>query len=404
MISPCIYTLTSPLHDESAVRAVSASFLKEIEDGLGCRFDIRGADFSSFGQSPLNIIFVRTGGTEGLFRSVSAEIGDRPVLLLASGKSNSLAASMEILSYVRQQGKSGEILHGSAGYIAGRISVLAAAAEAAAALRGRRFGVIGAPSDWLISSHADYASVRSLTGIEIVDVPMQELLDEIGRKEYPAEAASRLVQASGPHVGKSMEGALHIYGALKRIAGKYRLAGFTLRCFDLLGPVGNTGCLALAMLNSEGIVAGCEGDVPAMLTMAVAAALTGSSGFQANPSRIDVNTGEMVFAHCTIPLDMVRSYSYDTHFESGIGVAIRGQMDEGDITLFKLSGDLSRSYVCEGQLIRNLNEENLCRTQMQIRLDGDLRYFLESPIGNHHVIIKGHQAQLIRTFLNYIGL
>ena len=34
----------------------------------------------------------------------------------------------------------------------------------------------------------------------------------------------------------------------------------TVRCFDLLGRIGTTGCLALAILNAEGIPAACEGD------------------------------------------------------------------------------------------------------------------------------------------------
>ena len=52
----------------------------------------------------------------------------------------------------------------------------------------------------------------------------------------------------------------------------------------------------------------------------------GISGFQANPSSINPETGEIIFAHCTIPLNMVERYELDTHFESGIGTGIRGYM------------------------------------------------------------------------------
>ena len=63
---------------------------------------------------------MRTGGTEGLFKEIFPEM-DGPVRILTSGKSNSLAASMEILSYLNMQGRSGEIIHGSVDYIADRI-------------------------------------------------------------------------------------------------------------------------------------------------------------------------------------------------------------------------------------------------------------------------------------------
>ena len=169
---------------------------------------------------------------------------------------------------------------------------------------------------------------------------------------------------------------------MKAITENYQLKGFTLRCFDLLTAVKNTGCLALARLNAEGLVAGCEGDVPAMLSMIIVRALFGISGFQANPSTIDPETGEILLAHCTIPLDMVERYELDTHFESGIGVGVRGFMKEGPVTIFKVSGDLQRHFIAEGTLVRNQQKPDLCRTQQIIQLSDKTQtgYFLTNPI------------------------
>jgi L-fucose isomerase-like protein len=154
-------------------------------------------------------------------------------------------------------------------------------------------------------------------------------------------------------------------------------------------------------LNAEGVVAGCEGDVPAMLTMAITHALLDVSGFQANPSQINPETGEMLFAHCTIPLNMVERYELDTHFESGIGVGIRGFMNLGPVTVFKVSGDLKRSFIAEGELVRNQAKPDLCRTQQVIQLTDNLQahYFLTQPIGNHHIITPGCNRQLFEDFM-----
>ena len=208
-----------------------------------------------------------------------------------------------------------------------------------------------------------------------------------------------------PQVNEALLGALRIYEALKALVRKHHLQGFTIRCFDLLDAVHNTGCWALAKLNAEGLVAGCEGDVPTMLTMMLHRALSGSSSFQANPSSINPETGEMLFAHCTIPFDMVCRYELDTHFESGIGVGIRGVVPEGPVTLCKLSGDLSRCFVTEGELIRNQAAPDLCRTQLAIRLHpSDTEYFLTNPIGNHHVIATGLHAASMKALLQRFGL
>jgi L-fucose isomerase-like protein len=202
-------------------------------------------------------------------------------------------------------------------------------------------------------------------------------------------------------IRKALPGANQIYDALKTIVERHQLQGLTLRCFDLLTAVRNTGCMALARLNAEGIVAGCESDIPAMLSMKIAQALIGVSGFQANPANIDPETGEMLFAHCTIPLNMVERYEFDTHFESGIGVGIRGYMKEGPVTIFKVSGDLSRSFVAEGELLRCQAKPDLCRTQLVIRLANPKQasYFLTNPIGNHHIVLPSHQAELLNSFL-----
>ena len=378
-----IYTLTSELHDEKAVNTVTNEFLESI----GISYKLKGSDYSDYGTHSLSLIYVRTGGTEGIFKRLLPELmakSPRPFYLLTSGKSNSLAASMEILSYLRQHDIRGEIIHGSTAYIAQRIRLLETVEQACRQLQGSRLGIIGQPSDWLISSHADKEIVRKRLGIELVDIPMQTLIEKVGNKCEDV-----------------MPGALRIYDALKDIVDNYSLQGFTLRCFDLLSAVRNTGCLALAKLNSEGYVAGCEGDVPAMLSMMMVRSLLGISGFQANPASIDPDTGEMLFAHCTIPLDMVEDYEFDTHFESGIGVGIRGYMKEGPVTIFKLAGDLSRYFVAEGTLVRNQAKPDLCRTQQVIQLSdkSQTAYFLTNPIGNHHIILPGHHQLLFDNFL-----
>ena len=369
-----IYTITSALHDAKAINISTQEFL----DSLDIKYDMPGTDFTDYGSHALDLIYIRTGGTEGIFKQLLPQLqqqAKRPIYLLSSGKSNSLAASMEILSYLNQQGINGEIIHGSIAYINHRIKVLEKVGEALLQMKGSKLGVIGEPSDWLISSRFDHKTIKEQLGIELIYIPMKELLEM-------------------PNVKK-------IYEALKMLVDKYQLQGFTLRCFDLLTTIHDTGCMALAKLNSEGIVAGCEGDVPALLSMFIIKSLTGVSGFQANPASINPETGEILFAHCTIPLNMVERYEVDTHFESGIGVGIRGFMKEGPVTIFKLAGDLSRHFIGEGRLVRNQAKPDLCRTQQVIELDdkGQTKYFLNQPIGNHHIIVSGHLKELLEEIL-----
>ena len=418
MASPVLYTLTSGLHGEMTPDARREPFIQALEAALGTPFDCRGDDFRGYGQADAQeLIYIRTGGTEGLFlEKVAPRLarawaqgtnasGKQPVRLLASGQSNSLAASMEILSWLRQHGFAGEILHGRPADIAARLRAGAAengspTAETAflqpvsfgRILAGRRFGVIGKPSDWLISSDVDYTAARDVLGAELIDIPIGELVEEARKGSWTLPEGFSLNALNAPRYGKKLDesdfrGALAIYGALRRLVARYRLDGLTLRCFDLLDVLHNTGCLALAILNAEGITATCEGDIPALLSMAVVRERTGSAAFQVNLSRIDGD--RLLFAHCTVPLNLVRSYRYDTHFESGIGVAIHGELPEGPVTLFKLSPDLRQMLCLEARLAENPYDDNLCRTQVVVEAPGAADYFLRTPICNHHVLFPG---------------
>ena len=305
---------------------------------------------------------------------------------------------MEILSFLNLHGCRGEILHGTPEYIAERIlhpsdapsgAGLVAVVNPGRILEGERLGVVGKPSDWLVSSDVDYTLAASKLGLELTDIPMSELLEEIGRHAHPSVDLPALnVPKYGKPIPESdLSDSMDIYGALRRIIEKYKLNGLTIRCFDLLTAVHNTGCLALALLNSEGFVATCEGDVPAMISMSVARKLSGCSGFQANLSQI--RGDDLLFAHCTLPLSMARRWVYDTHFESGFGVAVHGEIPEGPVTLFKLSPDFRSAFIFEGEIQSNDYQNNLCRTQVHIHAPGAVPYFLTSSIGNHHIIIPG---------------
>lgn len=402
-----LYTLTSDLHGELARNAHNEQFIKDIEEAIGERFDYRESDFSDFGAVG-DIIYVRTGGTEGIFREVFKGHEGARVRLLTSGQSNSLAASMEILSWLNQQGLGGEIIHGSIKEISsellryypagsgGKVSMVKRFSDRKV-IAGQRFGVVGKPSDWLISSNVDYAKARKQLGVELIDIPISELTESL---DGAVASVHGLRPLNLPKFGKSLTekdfaGALAIYEGLKKIIERYKLNGLTLRCFDLLTALGNTGCLALSLLNSEGYIATCEGDVPAMLSMAIVRARYGKSGFQANLSRI--SGGNFLFAHCTVPLDMVSDYCYDTHFESGIGVAIHGILPVGPARLFKLGADLEHCIDERINIIDNPYGDNLCRTQIVVRgwadrekqlgKDALRNYFLREPLGNHHILL-----------------
>lgn len=395
-MSIAVYQVQSPLAHYSQDH--TKAWLKAVEDHLPEKLET--VDIETYKSRPFGLVFVASGGSEALFLENFHHFKDRSVYILTSGESNSLAASMEILAYLKQHGKRGEILHGSAEDVARRISALHAALNAKAQLNGMRLGIVGDRSDWLIASSEDGQAYKDKLGITLVKISMDELLLEYKKGGYPESKWTEKLKHMG-YDAQEMEKSLNIYGAFRRLCDKYDLKGMTVRCFDLLTSVKSTGCLGLAILNAEGFLGGCEGDVPSLISMAILRAVSGKSVFMCNPSRIDTKAGEMVLAHCTLPLDMPTQMHLTTHYESGIGVAIAGHISEEVATIFKTSCDLNRYFAKAGLITANLHETHLCRTQIKLKLD-DFSYFLTDPIQNHHLVTLGDHTAAIEELFRQI--
>lgn len=384
-----VYPIISCLGNKSQINKVTNKLLKELENEISCEMQI--TNIENLYSDDLGIILVQSGGSEVEFLKVFDQLKP-PFLLLTYGENNSLAASIEILSFLKNKNLESEVLHGSNKYIGSRIrSYLVKTNE-----KETNLGVIGAPSDWLIASKVDYTKIKRLFNINLIDISINEIEDKFKEIRNHNFAYKLLAE----YDKKSLEDAENLSLAIEETAKKYSLEGLTIRCFDILNSLKTTACLSLALLNSNGKIGTCEGDIPSMISMYFAKRITGEEGFQANPSSIDVLNHKIIFAHCTVPLNMCLSYKFDSHFESGIGVGIKGELKQQTITIFKLSPNMDDYFVTSGKIIRNLNEKNLCRTQIEIHLDNNIEYFLRKPFGNHHIIIYGDHVKEINDYFS----
>ena len=351
--------------------------------------------------------FIESGGTEEEFKEIYSNYKE-PYNLIATNANNSLPASLEIASFLKNKKLAYNLYHGRKEDI---IDVLShtrkenkgqneALKSDEKILTNKRYGVVGKPSNWLISSDVDYASAKAKFGVELVDITFEEFKREIDTAKDIVDPVVFENKLTKDISKETLVVALKIYSALYNIIKKHNLNGLTVRCFDLLGTYHNTSCLALALLNSHGYIATCEGDVPAMLTMAIINEKFHQSSFQVNPSFINEKEKYGYFAHCTIPLDMVITYKFDTHFESGLGIGIAGELNLAKVTIFKISSSLDKFEVFEGQNAENLHFKNLCRTQLKIKFDEDISSLIDLPCGNHLIIFKGHHKDELLSLLS----
>ncbi|HYE81680.1 MAG TPA: fucose isomerase [Clostridia bacterium] len=399
-----IITLLSTLHDAANVENSHYDLIS----GLKRSFDVYFIDPEEAFSVDLPIVFIGSGGVENYFKNIYDKL-PKPVLLLTDSMQNSLSAAMEILTWIRNLGDDSAILHGSLEETVSQIEYSYIACNTKKKLSEAAIGVVGFPSDWLISSEVNYTDAQRKWGVRFKNIEIQELNQQM--KEISSDRAKGTADsfAAGaalikePNEKDIIEGA-KAYLALKALREEYEFDAMTLRCFDLILKCGTTGCLAMSLLNNEDVISGCEGDCQGVFSMLLVNILTGNKAFMANPAYIDFNRNEMVLAHCTIPTCMTDRYIIRNHFESHTGVSVQGIVGEGPVTIFKCGGTgLDKYFVASGQLIENLEDDNMCRTQLKVHLDEDISYFIRNPIANHHLVIKGDHSALINHFMQDMG-
>ncbi len=390
--------VASPLHDSACLDDLLGALRPALERIGGER---AGEDDLADARPLLYVVV--TGGTEQRLlalrqRRTEREPGE-PTFLVAHGAQNSLPAALETLARVRQLGGRGRIVYLRDPGDAEGLEHLEGAVRDLTVRRSMldaRIGLIGEPSDWLVASSPGAELVRETWGPQIVRLDVAEVIRR--HSQVPATAIASSVSAGalavdGPGVAQIDE-ANRVYPVLREMVDAERLDALTVRCFDLITELRTSSCLALAELNDEGVIAGCEGDLVSTVAMLWIHRLLGRLPWMANPARVDEGRNAVLLAHCTVPTSIVDGYRLRTHFESGLGVGLSGDMPPGDVTLVRIGGArMDEVWLAEGTSLATEPKEGLCRTQLEVELSrGSVADLLLAPLGNHLVVTAGHHA------------
>lgn len=404
--------LHSSLQNHSFVKREYDGLLNILASDFDAQFDFLDNLESLPSSSKYEDFIISTGGVENIFLDLlKRNLVGTNVTLIADGRFNSLAASMEILTYLNNNNIKAFIAYGSNEEISARLKDLThidfvneQCGSAALSLSGDKIAVFGEPSDWLIASNVDRDFLKQKFNIDFVDIPLETLfrrfsLIDDNMVEFLA-TDFQAVTSRGETTERDLLDSLKIYLAINQICQENNCTCATVRCFSIIEKLKATGCLALALLNDEGIDAACEGDLQSLLSMILVRRVTGMPSFMANPSAMSKDNHTTTFAHCTVPTTMCRRYGFRSHFESQCGLAVAGEFSPSEVyTIFKWGGEkLDRFFVEEAVSVVAPSNENLCRSQLTLNFYNP-EYMLNNPIGNHHIIVKGTFADKLRTAL-----
>lgn len=169
------------------------------------------------------------------------------------------------------------------------------------------------------------------------------------------------------------------YFVARNIMNAERCQGISVDCYRLLNErqIGCGMCLAWSRLLDEGVVAACEADTEAAVTMLLVSRLFDRPGFMQDPAPNTV-TGTLVGSHCTCATKLggfkqpPEPFELRNHAETETGVSLKVVWKpEQEITIVKFRAPDALTMTT-GRVVGNIAEKDStgCRTAIEVRLDG----------------------------------
>ena len=354
------------------------------------------------------MLLVGSGGTEPII--LEALGGTRiHTLLIGTEAYNSLPAMLEAYAALREQGRSW--VHGVYLDLArlreSRTLLLQALRplQAVIDVKFSRIGLVGEPGEWLVYSHTSPSDVKLLFGSEVVRVSLDRVLEEAESAEVsPRELAGMASVASDKVPRETLEAALRVYKALRRIAESYKLSGISINCFGSARVLGASPCYAVSRLPGDGVDAECEGSLSGLLALMIMRRLSGTPGMLANITA--VRPGEITLSHCSAPLDVATGYMLEAPLEPFLGVSVAARLPQGrQVTLAKLDTRKGRLVAVTGRIRESgLLSTRQCRTQVIVKADGDVERLVDEPLGSHLALVIGNVMSDLKIVASLVGI
>lgn len=342
------------------------------------------------------VLYVASGGSEQYAVQLTKE--HQNIILLCTRENNSYAATLEISAYLRAQNKRVGIVDVFAPKAFEEFVELQNVNQVLEILAQQKAALIGEVTDWLIISDVEDKLVKDKLGIELKRLPWNQLSNYQGK-----EPSQEFLKYFPNFNTEQLQETAKVYSLLEEVIKEKKLSAISVECFSMVRQDQVTACLPLAVFNGKNIVAACEGDICSMLGMMLIRAIAGEIPWQANVA--EIKEEQILFAHCTAPLNVLKSFDITTHFETNCGTAIQGKFEQQKAGVFRVNNKLDKYMLLQGDIIHTPDHDFACRTQIEFKTTKEQTKLLkEQGLGNHHLIFPAEHIHLLERMMQVLGI
>ena len=202
-----------------------------------------------------------------------------------------------------------------------------------------------------------------------------------------------------------------VYTTAKRLMADEQANAVSMDCLGMVTQklIPTPPCGAWAMLQDEGITAGCEADLMGATTLMLTSYLLNRPGFMNDPVP-ETFKNLLIASHCVSGTRLngfdkpQAPYILRDHSESSLGVSVQVLWPEGEkVTLLDYNNP-NEIILDTGTVVGNVDTPPAggCRTSVEIKMDN-----IEDPRdvkGFHQVVVLGDHRQVVEGFSQLYGI
>jgi L-fucose isomerase-like protein len=254
-------------------------------------------------------------------------------------------------------------------YFRPRFEITVRVLSAIKALKDARVAQIGKLADGHINHMVDVREIYKNLGVDVSrDYEVEDIIalgNDVAGKDINRELdrIKSVCRISRVGVDKIID-SIKMYLAIKKICKENSYSAVAFSCWPKLMPMKEmVGCLVNSMLNSDGIVAGCEADVLGTISMMVLRLLTKKPVAIMDLPKFDDKDDSLLLWHCgSAPFEMANSkgVTCDKHYFADYDESIKncGPITDiiftpGDVTVFRLTGESDYFYYFTGKVFND---------------------------------------------------
>ena len=276
---------------------------------------------------------------------------------------------------------------------------------------------IGTPSGWGIGEEA-VQKTKEFWNLQVEEVSYQKLTDRIENLKGDMDAIESAKKDAENYLTdgdvklvttkKFVINAFLLYKVFRDLLKELDTEILTVsECMSTIIPISETtACLPISLLNDSGNLAFCESDFVVIPAGILLHYISNKPVFLVDPTL--PHKGQVTVAHCTAPRRMdgsnLEKVEILTHFESDYGAAPQVKMKKGQVVTVVDPAFSGNEWIgFRGKILDNPTLQ-ICRSQIDIEIEGDWMKLLHEMKGFHWLVVYGDYLREIGYALRKIGI